>query len=57
MGDLFEVLNLGRVKEIIKVNSSQNKVFEVITDSGKFILKQYSKDAIKGKKDLNKRIK
>lgn len=56
MGDLFEVLNLGRVKEIIKVNSSQNKVFEVITDSGKFILKQYSKDAIKGKKDLNKRI-
>ena len=57
MGDLFEVLNLGRLKEIIKVNSSQNKVFEVITDSGKFILKQYSKDAIKGKKDLNKRIK
>ena len=56
MGDLFEVLNLGRLKEIIKVNSSQNKVFEVITDSGKFILKQYSKDAIKGKKDLNKRI-
>lgn len=57
MGDLFEVLNLGRLKEIVKVNSSQNKVFEVITDSGKFILKQYSKDAIKGKKDLNKRIK
>lgn len=56
MGDLFEVLNLGRLKEIVKVNSSQNKVFEVITDSGKFILKQYSKDAIKGKKDLNKRI-
>lgn len=57
MGDLFEVLNLGRLKEIVKVNSSQNKVFEVITDSGKFILKQYSKDAINEKKDLNKRIK
>lgn len=57
MGDLFEVLNLGRLKEIVKVNSSQNRVFEVITDSGKFILKQYSKDAINEKKDLNRRIK
>lgn len=57
MGELFEILKLGKIKEIKRVESSQNKVFEVITDKGNYIVKRYSKDAINEKKDLDRRIK
>ena len=57
MGELFEILKLGKIKEIKRVESSQNKVFEVITDNGNYIVKRYSKDAINEKKDLDRRIK
>ena len=40
-----------------KVDSSQNTVYEVVTSNGKYILKEYSNDAINSVKDLEKRNK
>ena len=52
---IFETLELGTIKEITYVNSSQNLVHKVITDKKAYYVKQYSKDAIKNDKDLLKR--
>ena len=52
---IFETLELGTIKEITYVKSSQNLVHKVTTDKKSYYIKQYSKDAIKNDKDLLKR--
>lgn len=49
---IFETLELGAIKSIKYVESSQNNVYLVKTDKKDYYIKQYSKDAIKNDKDL-----
>ena len=53
---IFETLELGTVKSIKYVESSQNTVHLVKTDKKDYYVKQYSKDAIKNDKDLIDKI-
>ena len=52
---IFNVLNLGELNEITPIESSQNIVYKVDTINKSYILKEYSKDAIKNEYDLRKR--
>ena len=52
---IFDVLNLGELNEITPIESSQNIVYKVDTTNKSYILKEYSKDAIKNEYDLRKR--
>ena len=52
---ILKKLNLGDVLEIKRVDSNQNIVYQVNTQNKKYILKEYSKDAIKDNNDLKKR--
>lgn len=52
---IFDVLNLGELNEITPIESSQNIVYKIDTTNKSYILKEYSKDAIKNEYDLRKR--
>lgn len=52
---IFEVLELGKVEDIKILDSSQNTVYKVTTDKKEYVLKEYSKDAIRNEYELNKR--
>ncbi|MBE6147919.1 MAG: hypothetical protein E7167_00190 [Firmicutes bacterium] len=52
IADVFEI---GKVKSFKKEESSQNNVYKVETNQGKYIIKEYSKDAIKNYYQLNHR--
>lgn len=54
---IFKKLNLGDVLKIKRVDSNQNIVYQIKTQNKNFILKEYSKDAIKDNNDLAKRNK
>lgn len=57
MNELFKQLNLGIITNIEPVDSSQNSVVKVTTLDNEYLVKQYSKDAIKNEQDLNTRKK
>jgi len=48
---------LGKIKNIEIFTSSQNKVYKVETDINKYVIKEFSRDAIKNRYSLNKRKK
>ena len=52
---IFEVLELGKVEDTKILDSSQNTVYKVTTDKKEYVLKEYSKDAIRNEYELNKR--
>lgn len=52
---IFEALELGEITDVKTLESSQNLVYKVDTDNKIYILKEYSKDAIKNEQDLRKR--
>lgn len=52
---IFKTLELGEIKDIKIENSVQNIVYKVVTTNKTYILKEYSKDAVKNEYDLNKR--
>lgn len=52
---IFEVLELGTIINVSIIDSSQNIVFRITTDKKEYVLKEYSKDAIKNEYELNKR--
>ena len=54
---IFKVLELGKVEDTKILDSSQNTVYKVTTDKKEYVLKEYSKDAIRNEYELNKRIK
>lgn len=54
---LIEKYNLGKIKSIELFSSSQNKVYKVETINGIYVVKEYSKDAIKNQYLLKKRTK
>jgi len=47
--------NLGNITKIELLNSSQNKVYKVFTTNNIYVIKEYSKDAIKNNYQLRKR--
>lgn len=49
---IFETLELGDILKVEEVESSQNIVHHITTDKKEYILKRYSKDAIRNDKDL-----
>lgn len=52
---LVDKYNLGIVESIDKFNSSQNLVYKVITNKGRYVVKEYSNDAIGSYYQLSKR--
>lgn len=54
---LANIYDLGEIKEIIKLKSSQNEVYKIITNKNTYVIKEYTKDAIKNYYYLNKRKK
>ena len=50
MNELFKQLNLGIITNIEPVDSSQNSVVKITTLDNEYLVKQYSKDAIKNNK-------
>ena len=52
---IADVYEIGKVKSFKKEESSQNNVYQIETDEGKYIVKEYSKDAIKNYYQLNHR--
>ncbi len=57
MNELFKKLNLGIITNIEPVDSSQNSVVKITTLDNAYLVKQYSKDAIKNENDLLTRTK
>lgn len=57
MKELFKELNLGIITKIEPVDSSQNSVHKITTLDNAYLVKEYSKDAIKSEEDLYTRKK
>lgn len=55
ISQLIEYLNLGEITNIKRFKSNQNKVYKVEIGIKTYVVKQYSKDAIRNIYDLNKR--
>ena len=55
MKNLFKKINLDTIINIDKIDSSQNKVYKVTTKDNLYIVKEYSKDAIKDESELKLR--
>lgn len=55
MKELFNLLKLAPITNIEPVDSSQNTVFKISTIDNDYLLKEYSKDAIKNEEDLHTR--
>ena len=53
--EIFKKIKLEEIKNIEKLDSSQNNVYKITTKNNSYILKKYSNFAIKNKKELNKR--
>lgn len=51
--ELFKKLKLEKIEKIENIDSSQNNVYKITTATKIYILKKYSKFAIKNKKELN----
>jgi len=54
---LFKKLDLGDIKFLEILKSSQNKVYKITTSDNIYVLKQYSKAAIKNNYQLKKKVK
>lgn len=52
---IFDVLNMGELNAITPIENNQNFIYKIDTADKSYILKEYSKDAIKNENDLRKR--
>ncbi len=52
---IFTVLDLGEIKTISRMNSSQNIIYKVETTNKVYVLKEFTKDSIRNEYDLKKR--
>ena len=55
LNEIANIFEVGKVTSYKKEESSQNNVYKITTDQGNFIIKEYSKDAIKNYYQLKKR--
>ncbi|MBQ6860858.1 MAG: aminoglycoside phosphotransferase family protein [Clostridia bacterium] len=53
--ELFAKLNLNKIEKITRIHSSQNLVYKVDTKNEKYVVKKFSKDAIKNDYELKKK--
>lgn len=54
---LIEKYELGEIEVVEQFNSLQNRVFRLFTDKGKYVIKEFSRDAIGSYHQLQKRKK